>query len=850
MDDDEFAGRVATAAQQDPNYKMNGARQSLNLARMPVGTLLVANRGKTEVLGLGRVTGPYRFVDGAEYCHEVPVDWFDTSARTVDRPGWARTLVSLDKSTYDDIVALPPLTIGGDGPGLPPLAPPRYERGHFLAETAFAEAEADRWFRILQDKKQIIVQGPPGTGKTWVAERLARWLVGGDDARVHLVQFHPAYSYEDFIQGIRPIAKGGAVSYELVPGRLVQLCQTMPRQGPVVLIIDEINRANLPRVFGELMYLLEYRDRTMALAGGSELGPAEPLHHRHDEHGRPFDRAPRSRAAAALLVLAVAAELRRAEGLRREALVGADRRPDRCAHRDQQGHRRPELRARHLLLHEGRPVRSAGGHLAVRDRAVPRGVLLRCAGHRGEVRLGQGREGRARRVGTAAMNVLALDEWQWTPLVGPDATSIVAAVRARHARQFEVAPPDPLSGTPWRLRSTGLVGFLPLGGDSAMALRIAPKVPITSILALIERAYDLESLRWHGGLDTATTIEGLFEVLVSLLCYRVGTRLRQGLYRAYVDERDELQVARGRVAPRETIARSLRGSVGLVCDFEELTDDLDDNRLLLWTLDRVRRVALGRADVRRSLREQHRTLSAAITLAPFAPSACVGRFYHRLNADYRPIHALCRAVLDACGAATEAGPLETIPFTVDMPRLFERFVARWLAMALPAWSVDAQHRISLDVDLSYPVDIVVRDRATGRPVAVIDTKYKDHDRPAPDDLQQVVFYATALGCPNAWLLYPRPVPPRSITVGPVRVRTLGLDLADITAWPMRRHARSGPSRTPADGRMISARGGARPPARSVLPACGHSSRNGAASNGPNGTQPPRITRTRREARPP
>jgi hypothetical protein len=117
-------------------------------------------------------------------------------------------------------------------------------------------------------------------------------------------------------------------------------------------------------------------------------------------------------------------------------------------------------------------------------------------------------------------------------------------------------------------------------------VRIAPKVPITSILALIERAYDLDSLRWHGGLDAATTIEGLFEVLVSLLCHRIGARIRQGLYRAYVDERDELQVARGRVAPRETIARSLRGSVGLVCDFEELTDDLDDNRLLLWTLDR------------------------------------------------------------------------------------------------------------------------------------------------------------------------------------------------------------------------------------------------------------------------
>jgi ATP-dependent Clp protease ATP-binding subunit ClpA len=240
---------------------------------MPVGTLLVANRGRSEVLGLGRVTGPYRFRDHEEYAHEIPVQWFDTTVRAVERPGWARTLVQLDKATYDEIAALPPRDHRVERD-----ATPRYERAQFLTETGFAPDEAERWLAILQAKKQIIIQGPPGTGKTWVAERLARWLVGGDPTRVNLVQFHPAYSYEDFIQGIRPITRGGAVSYELMPGRLVQLCQRMPSQGPVVLIIDEINRANLPRVFGELMYLLEYRDRTMDLAGGGELRIPSNLH--------------------------------------------------------------------------------------------------------------------------------------------------------------------------------------------------------------------------------------------------------------------------------------------------------------------------------------------------------------------------------------------------------------------------------------------------------------------------------------------------------------------------------------------------------------------------------------------
>ncbi len=144
-----------------------------------------------------------------------------------------------------------------------------YPLPQLAEDTALDEAELARWVRAIERKRQAILYGPPGTGKTFVAEKLARHLIGGGDGFWELVQFHPAYAYEDFIQGIRPESQGDFLTYPLKPGRFLEFCeQAKNRQDTCVLIIDEINRANLSRVFGELMYLLEYRERAIPLAGG------------------------------------------------------------------------------------------------------------------------------------------------------------------------------------------------------------------------------------------------------------------------------------------------------------------------------------------------------------------------------------------------------------------------------------------------------------------------------------------------------------------------------------------------------------------------------------------------------
>lgn len=230
---------------------------------MKVGDIIFVKKGRSQLIGRGIVTSDYFYDSEAEgYNHIRTVNW--THHGDWPYPGIAAMKTLTNVTSNSDVVEKLKSIFMDDTSEDVEKSFSSYTKENFLNDVFMSEEEYERLKSVLIFKKNIILQGAPGVGKTYISKNLAYSLIGEKNVeRVKMVQFHQSYSYEDFIMGFRPSKSG----FELREGTFYNFCKKaeLDASNDYFFIIDEINRGNLSKIFGELFMLLENDKRGASL---------------------------------------------------------------------------------------------------------------------------------------------------------------------------------------------------------------------------------------------------------------------------------------------------------------------------------------------------------------------------------------------------------------------------------------------------------------------------------------------------------------------------------------------------------------------------------------------------------
>ena len=347
----------------------------------------------------------------------------------------------------------------------------------------------------------------------------------------------------------------------------------------------------------------------------------------------------------------------------------------------------------------------------------------------------------------------------------------VLDLHRRYGSQLDLTFPNPLNAHCYQMRSRGIVGLLPFGQGAV--LEIQPQVNSSIFMSILECCYRLPKMSND---NSPAKMGEIYEIWAEYTADKIIERIKRGLYNTYKSKEARTPWVRGRI-----VVGGDKFNVYPQCRFSEHSLDVLENRIIASTLATLRRYRFKRDRIRQKVLSACRAFRGVkfrnITTGDFD-----GMVYHRLNWDYKLLHALCQPIMKQKSPVLAArGEEEQWPgYTIDMPSLYERFCFEYLSKKLKKnIRIEYQYPSQLkgSQSLSFRMDMALFSIADDKPLAVVDAKYKTAASLQESDVQQVVAYAVQLGVRRAYLLYPISKVDQTFEVGRVKVQTLGFDFS-------------------------------------------------------------------------